>query len=210
MTPWEINADSYTNCNCAYGCPCQFNALPTLGNCEALHSMEIRSGHYGEVALDGLKTVTVLWWPGPIHEGNGKVFVIIDDSSSEAQRNALLAIMTGQDTDPGATIWNVFAATFEEIIPPAFLPIEITIDIAKRLSRIKVAGLVDSTGSPILNPVTGEQHQAQIHLADGFEYLVAEMGSGSSRVTGPIKLSLTDSYGQFNKINLNNHGAIKH
>ncbi|MGA7790694.1 MAG: DUF1326 domain-containing protein, partial [Xanthobacteraceae bacterium] len=29
------------NCNCAYGCPCQFNALPTHGNCEAVAGMQI-------------------------------------------------------------------------------------------------------------------------------------------------------------------------
>ena len=31
MTPWEIKAKEFVNCNCAYGCPCQFNALPTKG-----------------------------------------------------------------------------------------------------------------------------------------------------------------------------------
>ena len=35
MTPWEIHAIEVSNCNCAYGCPCQFNALPTTGTCEA-------------------------------------------------------------------------------------------------------------------------------------------------------------------------------
>jgi len=35
MTPWEIQADEIVSCNCAYGCPCQFNALPTNDNCEA-------------------------------------------------------------------------------------------------------------------------------------------------------------------------------
>jgi hypothetical protein len=47
MTPWEIKAKEFANCNCAYGCPCQFNALPTHGNCEAAVAMEIEKGHYG-------------------------------------------------------------------------------------------------------------------------------------------------------------------
>ena len=41
MTPWEIKAREFANCNCAYGCPCQFNALPTKGYCEAAVAMEI-------------------------------------------------------------------------------------------------------------------------------------------------------------------------
>ena len=35
MTPWELHGRSFGNCNCAFGCPCQFNALPTYGTCEA-------------------------------------------------------------------------------------------------------------------------------------------------------------------------------
>ena len=29
------------NCNCSYGCPCQFNALPTHGFCEAAVALEM-------------------------------------------------------------------------------------------------------------------------------------------------------------------------
>lgn len=28
---WMIRAHGFISCNCAYGCPCQFNALPTHG-----------------------------------------------------------------------------------------------------------------------------------------------------------------------------------
>ena len=55
MTTWEIKAKELTNCNCAYGCPCQFNALPTKGYCEAAVTVEIEEGHYGDVKLDGLR-----------------------------------------------------------------------------------------------------------------------------------------------------------
>ncbi len=32
---WEIEGRAFGNCNCSYGCPCQFNALPTDGTCRA-------------------------------------------------------------------------------------------------------------------------------------------------------------------------------
>lgn len=35
-TPWRIAGDAVSICICAWGCPCQFNALPTHGRCEAL------------------------------------------------------------------------------------------------------------------------------------------------------------------------------
>jgi len=49
----------FINCNCAYGCPCQFNALPTHGFCEAVGGFQIDSGFHGETRLDGLKFVGI-------------------------------------------------------------------------------------------------------------------------------------------------------
>jgi len=55
MTPWEIKAREFGNCNCSYGCPCQFNDLPTHGNCEASVGFQIDEGHHGDVKLDGVR-----------------------------------------------------------------------------------------------------------------------------------------------------------
>ena len=35
-TEWRIKAVHLGNCNCAYGCPCKFSALPTHGNCRSV------------------------------------------------------------------------------------------------------------------------------------------------------------------------------
>ena len=69
---WTIHAREFVNCNCAYGCPCQFNALPTYGNCQAVAAMQIDKGHHGDTSLDGLKFVGIFRWPGAIHEGKGE------------------------------------------------------------------------------------------------------------------------------------------
>lgn len=209
MTPWEIQADELVNCNCAYGCPCQFNALPTYGNCEAIAGLDIKIGHFGDVKLDGLRMATAYWWPGPVHEGEGKAFFIIDDRADEDQRAALLSILSGDNTEPGKTIWNVFAATFAEVFEPEFRPIEIEIDVEARRGKLKVDGLIEVTGEPIKNPVTGEEHRVRIDMADGFEYTIAEMGSASGKATGPIALEFTDTYGQFAHIHLSNNGIVR-
>lgn len=180
MTPWEIQADELVTCNCAYGCPCQFNARPTHGNCEAMAGFQIKQGHFGDTRLDGLRAVGVLWWPGAIHEGGGKAFIIVDERADEAQRQALLTILGGEETDPGATVWNIFASTMEEVFEPVFKPIEIEVDVEARVGRVFVEGLAESSGEPIRNPVTGEPHRARIDLPNGFEYSLAE---GESSVT---------------------------
>ena len=51
---WMVRGVEYGNCNCAYGCPCQFNQPPTYGNCRAMDATHIEEGHFGDVKLDGL------------------------------------------------------------------------------------------------------------------------------------------------------------
>jgi len=209
MIPWEVQADELVACNCAYGCPCQFNALPTHGNCEAMAGFQIKQGYFGDTRLDGLHAVGIMQWPGPIHEGRGKVFTIIDERADETQRQALLTILSGEETDPGATVWNVFAATMEEAFKPVFKTIEIEIDVEARVGRVFVEGLAESSGEPIRNPVSGEPQRARIDLPNGFEYNLAEMGSSTFKTTGPIAMSFKDRYAQFAHIHLNNHGIVK-
>ena len=66
MTPWEIDALELGNCNCNYGCPCQFSVVPTHGTCEAAVVMEIKSGFYGDTDLSGIKFAQMLKWPSPL------------------------------------------------------------------------------------------------------------------------------------------------
>lgn len=209
MTPWEIEAEEFGGCNCAYGCPCQFNALPTNGNCEAVVGFQIKSGHFGDVSLDGLRAVAVMAWPGAVHEGHGKAYWIIDERADEAQRDALLTILNGGETDPGATVWNVYASTIEKAFDPLFKAIEMSVDIDSREGRVSVKGHVEASGVPIRNPVTGHEHRVRIDIPDGFEYRVAEVGSAKFKAEGPIPLSHENSYGQFAKIHLNNHGIVQ-
>src|SRR6202158_1707436 len=129
MVEWRVQGREFTNCNCAYGCPCQFNALPTHGHCQAVIGIQIDKGRHGSTTLDGLKVVGTFRWPGPIHEGSGEAAVIIDKRASAAQRDALLRILTGQDTEPGATIFQVFSATFATLHEPVFADIEFTVDV---------------------------------------------------------------------------------
>jgi hypothetical protein len=205
---WNIRALEFTNCNCSYGCPCQFSALPTHGNCRAVQAFRIETGRHGETPLDGLNVVNIFSWPGPIHHGHGHAAFIIDRRANDAQRNGLLRILSGRDTEPGATIFSVFATTYEKVHAPAFADIEFDIDIEKRRARLQVPGYVDSRGEPILNPVTKAESRVRIDNPKGFEFRLAEVARGWSRTSGPIALDLADSYGHFCHLNLSQSGVI--
>jgi hypothetical protein len=210
MTSWELQARELINCNCSYGCPCQFNALPSKGYCEAQGCFSIDKGHYGDVSLDGLAFGMAMKWPGPIHEGKGSAQPFVDAKATPEQREALLKILSGQDTDPFATVFAVFATTFETVYEPIFAPIDVVIDVEARKAQVRIADLVRMEGEPIRNPVTGGEHRVRIDLPDGFEYELAEIGSGTTSTRGNVHLQLKDSYAQFAHIHMNNHGVIRH
>ena len=87
---------SSLSCNCNWGCPCQFNALPTTGQCEAFVTCLISDGYFGNTRLDGVVFSRIYWWPGATHEGNGVRRMIIDEQANKEQRDALIAIESGQ------------------------------------------------------------------------------------------------------------------
>lgn len=208
-TPWTIKGREFSNCNCAYGCPCQFNALPTHGHCQAVAAVQIDAGHHGTTSLDGLRFVGIFRWPGPIHHGKGEAAVVIDERATPDQRNGLLRILTGQDTEPGATIFNVFASTLDTLHEPIFSPIDFDVDVDQRRCRLVVPGVTESRGEPIRNPVTGAEHRVRIDMPNGFEYSLAEMGRGWTKTAGPIALTLEDSYAQFAALHLTQSGVVR-
>lgn len=209
MTPWEVHGRELANCNCAYGCPCQFNALPTDGTCEAAVAYEIDTGHYGDVKLDGLRAAFVAKWPGAVHEGNGVMQIIIDERADAAQREALQKIMTGSDTKDMATMWWIYSAMAPNKLDTLFKPIETVIDVEARTGKVVIPDVVEIDAEPIKNPVTGAEHRARIDLPHGFEYRIAEMGSGTSRTSGDISLQKNNAtYAQFAELHLSNDGVV--
>ena len=210
MIPWEIQGTELVNCNCAYGCPCQFNALPTKGLCEATGAVLIEQGHYGDIRIDNLKMAFVFHWPGPIHEGKGKCQPVVDINASAQQREALLNIMSGKDSEPFATMFAVYASTLDTAFDPIFTTIDFDVDVDARRGSVHAHGVFSLVGEPIRNPVTGQEHRARIDLPHGFEYELAEVASGSSRSQGNLALDLQDSYAQFARLHLNNKGPIRH
>lgn len=205
---WAIKGQEFIHCNCAYGCPCQFNSRPTHGDCQAIGFVKIREGHHGDTKLDGLNIGIVVRWPGAIHEGGGEVVPIVDERASEEQREALLRIMSGEDTEPGATFFQVFSTTFDKIHDPVFTRIDFEVDPGARMARVNVPGLVEGRGEPIQNPVSGEEHRARITLPQGFEYDTCEVGRGWGETQGPISISLKDSHAHFASLNMTGAGVV--
>jgi hypothetical protein len=150
----------------------------------------------------------VFAWPGAIHEGRGEGMAIIDERATPAQREALLKILSGQETEPFATIFSVISAMTETFHEPQFKPIDFEADMENRVGRISVEGLIEARLDPIRNPVTGEPHRARLVLPHGFEYLEAEFGSSTSKSFGPIANDWKDRHGHICILNMGPSGVL--
>ncbi len=209
MTYWVLNGREMANCNCEYGCNCQFGGLPDKGGCQAVFGMDIEEGHHGDTDLSGLKIAAAFRWPGPIHEGHGEAAAFVDERATDEQRKALLTIMTGGDTDPFATVFAVFAAMVENVSRAA-----IRADRVRRRCRRTHGAAARSTARSKWTACRSEASSTasrsgrRFACEGGFEYEVAEVGSGTSRSISPIEFAHSNSYGQFAHLHLDSHGIV--
>ena len=53
---WTLLGVEFSNCNCDcdYGCPCQFNAPTTYGFYKTVGSLRIDEGNFNDTSLDGV------------------------------------------------------------------------------------------------------------------------------------------------------------
>ncbi len=207
---WYLEGVEFSNCNCNYSCPCQFEDLPTHGDCKGFGVARIGKGHFGDVRLDGLQMAMIFAWPGPIFKGDGAMQIIVDERADARQRDALERIAKGEETDEAATHYWVFHAMSSTVHPTMVKPIQFDMDLDARTARVLIPGILEASGRPIRNPVDGAEHRVRIDLPNGIEFTQAEIGSASTKIKGgPIPLELNDSYGQFNIIRFNNHGVVR-
>lgn len=165
-TKWHYKADYLEFCNCAYGCPCNFNGFPTHGNCRAVVGYSITEGKCGDVDLAGTKVVMAVSWPKAIHEGNGTGAVFFDPSTTSEQRDAFAAIATNQY---GGLPHEIFATTLTTILGPFVEKIDMKVAGTKSSLRIgdKVAAAMTSHVSPM---DSSEEQEVHVVLPTGFVF----------------------------------------
>lgn len=184
-TDWRLEGEWIKNCNCAFGCPCDFNAPPTEGYCKGLVAMRIAKGHFEGTKLDGLCFAIMVDFPGALHEGNGTIQPIIDERATPEQRQALFEIFSGKHSAEG-TLFQIVSLIVTKIHDPVFAPFEFSFDKDGRVARLVARGVLETDVEPIKNPVTGTPHRIQVVMPEGFEHRAAEIASANIRSTGAI------------------------
>jgi hypothetical protein len=185
MTAWLMEGPYLKSCNCDPGCPCDFNQHPTHGHCEGIAAMQIDSGRYGEVELDGLCWGSTYHWPGALHEGNGLIQPFIDEKADQPQRDALLQILSGQQ---GGTFFQVLAVVAPNVQEPVFCPIDFSWDIKERTARVRFGDTVESETETLRGIDPPDPYQIQIRIPGGMEYTNSE---GVAEIASATRLSST-------------------
>jgi hypothetical protein len=195
---WMIQSHTFVNCSCAANCGCQFNLPSTHGYCQFVEGGNIVDGQFNGVSLSGLKWAFVIDWPGEIAEGGGTRQVVIDERADAVQREALETIVACESCAPGSNHFFVFGSMCSTFLDTRHLPIEFAIDIPNRTARMHVPGLIESFGEPIIDAFSGKPfHIALARPTGSFEFTYAEIGAGTSKVTGALPMNLDHTYGQF-------------
>ena len=132
-TKWEFEAEYFTCCNCDWGCPCNFNARPTQGNCHGLGVWRVTKGSFGATKLNGVVFAVSYFFPGLIEQGNGTARNYVDRRATPEQRKALDTILTGK---VGGGIFEIFPKLVSKFYPLMVADIQFRMDGPKAWFKI--------------------------------------------------------------------------
>ena len=147
---WQVSGEYFETCSCDYVCPCvpsNMAAPPTKGSCTGAMAFRIDRGRDGDVALDGLGFVVAFRTPGVMAEGNWEVGLIVDERATEAQRDSIGRIASGQAGGPMAALGPLIG----RFLGVHSAPIRFEKNGLKR--SVSVPGLVDQAVEGTPSPV---------------------------------------------------------
>jgi hypothetical protein len=190
-TQWKVKGTLLIACNCDYGCPCNYNALPSKGDCEGQWLWHVDEGSFGDVKLDGMTWTVTADWPRAIHEGGGKAICLYDERADEEQREAIEALVRGGHGGP----WGVFINTYELV---DIRPLSLDLHVDGLSSHAKFGDVMELEFDAIRNPVTGDEVHPGAVLPEGL--VCKEMSFGATktfRVDDGVKFDHSGQYAAY-------------
>jgi len=161
-------------CNCAWGCPCNFDAPPTYGHCDGLYTLVVHDGRFGDVDLNGTVFIFGGHSPGPIHEGGGEDFLIVDARAHHDQHIAIVTLWRGDDVgSPFDELASVNVIRHE----PMTAMLHVVLDGIRSIVRVGGNATIDLALERIRTPVTGGEEELYLDKPTGFTSLRSELGT---------------------------------
>ena len=90
------------------------------------------------------------------------------------------------------------------------MPIELVADLEGRTARVEIPGILKSIASPKINEFNGEPFHIAIARPSGsFEFTYAELGLGSTSVTGDMEMAFEGTWAHFCIHHFNQDGMVR-
>jgi hypothetical protein len=146
---WQLSGEYFENCNCDVVCPClvstgaPMTSRPTQGSCDVALIVHIDNGRYGDVALDGLNAVVAVHTPGPMANGSWTIAAYVDERASDAQADAIGAILGGGAGGPMA----LFAPLIATNLGAKKVPIDFR--VRGKTRSVEIPGIMKMSVRPL-------------------------------------------------------------
>jgi hypothetical protein len=188
---WRLRGDWFDVCRCDIPCPCEFAQPPTDGWCQGVLAYHVREGHYGDIQLEGLNLIALGGFEGNLWTGEArglKLGFFVDERADESQRQALVAILSGQAGGTPAQLGAIWGA-------PEVLGLEsasISFEVAEDLSswRAEIPGKVEASAEALSGPTTPAGQRVQTINPPG-----SEVGEGGPATWGRATADHVDALG---------------
>ena len=137
---YNLQGTYFENCNCDVACPCGASNLAfpaTYDRCQVLLAFHVGGGQVDGVDVSGKSVAMFADTPKQMTDGGWRVGVFVDAAASDEQRQALLAVFSGEQGGPPA----MFAPLMGEMLGVEVAPIDF-VDDGRRHS-IRIGDAVD-------------------------------------------------------------------
>ena len=185
---WWLKGDWFDVCSCNIACPCEFAQPATDGHCEGVLAWHIREGEYGDVALADRNIVGVSSFDGNVWDNpeNWELGLFIDERADEAERDAIVSIMSGQ---AGGFMAN-FASLIANNRGVEFAPVSFEIADDLAYWRAAIPGRVEAEGEALGGPTTPPGERVQLLNPPG-----SEVGPGGPATWATATRNTVDAFG---------------
>lgn len=163
-TAWWARGLIFENCACTLVCPghMHFSQFCTHERCKGYWALRFDDGAFDGVSLAGLRAVIAFDTPQRMIDGQWIQSLVIDESGSPDQRQALEALLTGKAGGP----WQKLAGFVGTQLPTEFRHIEMLDE--GQTKRVSIAGRLKAAVTQIRGrdkskPVLFENIFNQIH-----------------------------------------------
>jgi hypothetical protein len=188
---WWAKGLLFENCNCTVVCPghVHFDQLCTHERCRGFWAIRFRDGELGDADLAGVDAVVAYDSPQHMIAGGWSEVILIDDSATDAQAEAVQAILAGTVGGP----WAVLDRFVETRLPTR--RVSIRIGEEERVKRIQIEGVLEST----VEAIRGRDRSAVVTFENMFNQVHAPsqvIAKGTTRLReGALHVETHETHG---------------